>query len=401
MWFHPIHTILYGFLILAALVRAKDTVAVAFVDVKFDDKVAVWSLLLDDRYSRVVAITSGINAHGQAAEELNEYLDRQNGFQGSKRFNKRKLTILQGTNGLGKKAPHEEWWNGKQGIQIPEANSANLQGLLHGSRVRIYQIAPARWDLVQTVINSADANSIDMYMLLHGYNSGQENVQVQRWFLQNLQSWVTQTNPNAKVYFTSSFDSYPDKGGGKQPYSAIVHMFPQEDLDQAVRDPFWRGQLRKAERDLNMPKISVTDDQLDTAIYLARMEPAQNANWRNYLAEYVQETLNQNSHMEGTSKALDRYRHTLLPEFTGENPVTVELADAGHIAALHRYQDSLKRGPQTPMWMQYIKFDDGSNDPGEKIKMLQGNQWDHHGYLLQGANRDEDLKYIERLAKIR
>ncbi|CBQ73209.1 conserved hypothetical protein [Sporisorium reilianum SRZ2] len=400
MRFHPIHTVLYGLLVLAAVVRAQPTVAVAFTDVKFDDKAAIWSLLLNPKYEKVIAVTSGINDHWRAAQELSEYLDRQNSLPVGKHFDTRKLVILKGSNHQDQPAPHEVWWKDIPRMGIHEADAAHVQQALRGNRVAIFQIAPAPYELVKTVIGAADPSSIDTYMLLHGYNSGQVNKAWQRYFLQNLQGLVRDNNPQASVVFTSSFDSYADKGGGKQPYTAIQRMFPNHDLDQAIKDPFWSGQLRKAEK-MGMPAIDVNDKELEEIIYNVRMNPQTNIAWRDYLAQYVQETLDRNADQEATSKTLGRYRNTLLPEFTGNNPVTLELADAGHIAALHRYWDGLRDRKATGMQLVPIKFLDGSDNPDDKIDMARSNRADNHGMLLVGADRDKDLRYIKQLAGMR
>ena len=110
MWFQPLSIIVFGFAIFATLANAAGHVAVAFTDVKFDDKAAVWSLLLDRRYDKVVAIISGVNARGQAAWELHQYVGRQNRVPNVNRFDPNKLTILEGTNALGGAVSHEAWW---------------------------------------------------------------------------------------------------------------------------------------------------------------------------------------------------------------------------------------------------------------------------------------------------
>ncbi len=68
-----------------------------FSDVKFDDKAAVWSLLADPQYQRVVVVTSGINKHRNAAQELVNFVDRQSEHLGSRNL-KDKLKLIEGGN---------------------------------------------------------------------------------------------------------------------------------------------------------------------------------------------------------------------------------------------------------------------------------------------------------------
>ncbi|TKY89323.1 hypothetical protein EX895_001854 [Sporisorium graminicola] len=401
MWFHPIPMILCGLLVLAALASAKPTVAVAFMDVKFDDKAAIWSLMLDDRYSRAIAITSGINAHKKAAQELYEYLGRQNIMPIGKRFDTNKLTILQGDNGLGKAAPHEEWWRNQRELRVAEATEATLRPLLRGNQVRVFQIAPTVPSQVKAVIEAADPGSIDSYMLLHGYNSRQINTEQQVSFLRSLQSELRDRNPMAYVTFTSSFDTYANKDGGKQPYTAIQHMFPKEDLDQAVKDPFWSGQILKAPSELKVGPFRVQDRaQLDSMIYHARMDPLKNKASRQQLLGYVQAGIEAGPRQPQLKNVLHRFENKLVQEFRGNNPVTLELADAAHIAAFHRHLDSIASPRPSGMELRPIKFGAGPYAENARIPFQQGSNWDNHGYLLTGADRDIDLDYIKRLAQI-
>ena len=281
---------LIGLIVLIASVLADDRrVAVAFVDVKFDDKVAVWSLLLDQRYSKVVAITTGIDAHGKAAHELETYLEQQNAMA-NVRFDSNKIQVLAGSNGLGEPAPHEEWWKDGGTAEVDSASEARLQRALHGNKVRVFQIAPTHPELVQRVINAADPDSIDAYMLLHGYNSKQVNMEWQTYFLRNLRSWVLSRNPRAEVYFTSSFDSYAAKNGGKQLFSEISRMSPARDVEQAMRDPFWSRQLLRAYEKGLTPTPFVEQDavKLDNIIYNARTQPEKYQAWRDHIANYIQ-----------------------------------------------------------------------------------------------------------------
>lgn len=316
MRFRPLWPVLIGVFLSVASV-CTDNVAVAFVDVKFDDKAAIWSLLLDRRYDRVIAVTSGINEHGQAAQELHQYLERQNAMASIK-FNPNKIEVLRGTNALQESAPHEKWWQGNPSLATDAADYGKLQRALHGSRVRVFQLAPTTPDQVRTLIDAADAGSIDSYMLLHGYNSRQINMEWQTYFLRNLRSWLVARDPHADVYFTTSFDSYAAKNGGKQLISDIHGMFPEKDLKQALQDPFWSRQLLKAHQEglTSTPFPQQDVKKLDDLIYQARTQPEKYKAWRDYISHYIQnEVLAHHPETSGESRVLGRLRYTLLPEF--------------------------------------------------------------------------------------
>lgn len=397
MWLRPISTILIGFAILVTLVSADPPkAAIAFVDVKFDDKAAVWSLLLDHRYSKVIAVTTGVNDHGRAAFELDGYLNRQNAMANIQ-FDKNKLQILQGSNPLGKAAPHEAWWDGLARLRIAAADRSSLRRSLHGYHVSVFQIAPTAPEQVEAVLRAADPGSIDSYMLLHGYNSRQASMEAQTSFLRRLRTWVQANNPEAEVFFTSSMDTYAEKNGGKQPYSAIQHMFPRHDLDQAMQDPFWSSQLLRAhkQRDLNIAPFPVQDkEQLDSIIYYARTNPEHPNSqlWRAAIRDYIWTALANNPGKEKDNLVLTRLLHTHLPEFTGD--ATLELADAAHIASFHRYQAG-----GSGMQAEPIEFSAHAPAEGEKVRFFPATS-ELHGYLLRGANRDQDLAYIKYLAGV-
>ncbi|SPO23596.1 uncharacterized protein UTRI_03878_B [Ustilago trichophora] len=392
MWFQSFPALLLGVLLSVASVCAG-TVAVAFVDVKFDDKAAVWSLLLDRRYDKVIAITSGINAHGQAAHELRSYLDRQNDMA-NVRFDSGKIQILEGSNVLRVNARHEAWWQGQPSMPLDTAERRTLRGALRGNRVRVFQIAPTDPEQVQMVINAADQGSIDSYMLLHGYNSRQVNMEWQAYFLRNLRSWLQDRSPGAEVYFTTSFDSYAAKDGGKQPIEAIQHMFPDRDLEQAMKDPFWSTQLLRAYPTYTGTRFDVTDTRmLDNLIYHARRYPNDPTGkyWREKIAAYVEKVLEQHPDPRRDDVPLSRLRHTLAHEFTG--PSTLELADANHIAAFHRRLDG-----DTSMHWKPVAYPVGPHEAGQKVSFEDATNEELHGWLLQGADRDADLVHIKRLA---
>ncbi|GAC94015.1 hypothetical protein PHSY_001584 [Pseudozyma hubeiensis SY62] len=398
MWFQRVSLLALSVLLLSVAVRANPpTAAVAFVDVKLDDKAAVWSLLLDQRYSKVIAITTGINEHRRAAYELDQYVDRQNAMANVK-FNKDKLEILQGSNPLPSSAPHEAWWGGQPGLRVAAADESTLRRRLHGYRVSVLQIAPTAPGQVQAVLDAADRGSIVSYMLLHGYNSRQASMRDQTSFLRNLRSWVKANNPNAEVYFTSSMDTYAAKNGGKQPYTAIQHMFPRQDLDQAMRDPFWSSQLLKAHKQegLDIPEFPIQDQQqLDDIILQARTHPnhPNSAAWRNYITQYINTALANNPGRDTDNLVLTRLRHTHLPEFSGD--ATLELADAAHIAAFHRFQDG-----GSNMHAEPVRFAAGPHAEGAKVDFSPATGNELHGYLVRGADRDEDLAYIKQLAGV-
>ncbi|SPO24609.1 uncharacterized protein UTRI_03878 [Ustilago trichophora] len=391
MGFQPFPSLLVGLVLLIASVCASN-VAVAFVDVKFDDKAAVWSLLLDRRYDKVIAITSGVNAHGQAAHELQSYLDRQNDMANVK-FDSGKVQILEGSNVLRANAPHEAWWQGQPSMPLDTAERKVLRSALHGNRVRVFQIAPTDPEQVQMVINAADKGSIDSYMLLHGYNSRQVNMEWQTYFLRNLRKWLQAASPRAEVYFTTSFDSYAAKNGGKQPIEAIQHMFPDRDLDQAMKDPFWSTQLLRAYPRYTNTEFAVTDKRmLDNIIFHARKYPNGKWKlWRDQIAEYVKGVLDEHPDPRHDDVLLSRLRHTLLPEFTG--PSTLELADANHVAAFHRHLDG-----DTNMHWKPVAYPVGPHEAGQKVSFEDATNQELHGWMLKGADRDADLLHIKRLA---
>ncbi|SPC66142.1 uncharacterized protein UHOD_04456 [Ustilago sp. UG-2017b] len=400
MWLRPLSTILLSSLFLFASVCAAKRVAVAFVDVKFDDKAAVWSLMLDSRYDKVIAITEGIDGHGKAAQELQDYLDRQNDIA-NVRVNLRKLKMFSGSNVLGKPPKHERWWKTINGIFVAPAEADALQEELNGNQVRIFQLAPTTEADVQMVIGSADTGSIETYMLLHGYNSRQEDMARQTRFLQNLHSWVIGNNPSAQVIFTSSMDSYAAKDGGKQPLTAIKHIFPQYDLEQAANDNFWARQLSRAyENGHTQEKFLIESESvLEKKILEARMRPEQNEQFRASVREYISRVLNLYKPEEVESdRLLKRLKYTLLPEFT--KATTLELADANHVAAFHRYLDSKQHvnGHDSGLYTIPVHYPDGNHDEDTVVPFQSATETELHGFLLKGAHRDLDLGYIKRLA---
>ncbi|KAJ1581521.1 hypothetical protein NDA11_005109 [Ustilago hordei] len=402
MWLRPLSTILLSSLFLFASVCAAEKVAVAFVDVKFDDKAAIWSLMLDPRYDKVIAITEGINGHEKAAQELQDYLGRQNNIA-NVRVDLGKLRMFSGSNVLGESPGHESWWNTINGISVAPAQAKALRGELNGNQVRIFQLAPTTMADVQMVISSADPGSIESYMLLHGYNSRQEDMRRQQLFLQNLRSWVIQKNPSAQVIFTSSMDSYAAKDGGKQPLTAIKHIFPQYDLEQAVNDHFWARQLIKAHEAGHIEKFPVgNESNLEEKIREARMSPERNEQFRASVRDYITRVLGEYADKDVESKTLlKRLKYTLLPEFTAST--TLELADANHVAAFHRYMDDLQRhgnGHDSGFHTVPVYYPDGDHPENAAVPFQPTTGEKFHGVLLKGANRDLDLGYIKQLASL-
>ncbi|SNX83183.1 uncharacterized protein MEPE_01889 [Melanopsichium pennsylvanicum] len=407
MWFRPLLAVSLGLLIAAISVQAQDrpTAAVAFVDVKFDDKVAIWSLLLDSRYSKVVAITSGIENHGKAASELEQYLERQNAMSNVRKVNLGKIQIFRGTNPFGAEVPHEYWWNDNGEATKPEASEAALGNALRGHKVRVFQLAPSTAEQIRGLFESAEPNSIESYMLLHGYNSRQSNAERGTYLLQNLRAWLKERNPEAELFFTTSHDSYANKQGGKQYIEQIKPMFPKKDLNQAIKDPFWSMQIQKAyeERLTQRPftiKNRVPDlEELDNLIYHARVNPmtVRGREGRKSIASFINKVLKQHPETETESLVLKRFRYTFLPEFAGEP--TLELADANHVAAFHRNLDDWHNRGVSDMYWDRVKYPDGPHDIKTipPFKEATSNS-DAHGWLLRGADRDEDLLHIKRLA---
>ncbi|SOV03971.1 uncharacterized protein UDID_04456 [Ustilago sp. UG-2017a] len=400
MWLRPLSTILLSSLFLFASVCAVKRVAVAFVDVKFDDKAAVWSLMLDSRYDKVIAITEGINGHGKAAQELQDYLYRQNHII-NVRVNLEKLRMFSGSNVLGKPPKHESWWKTINGIFVTPAKADALKEELNGNQVRIFQLAPTTEADVKMVIRSADTGSIETYMLLHGYNSRQEDMARQTRFLRNLRSLVIGNNPMAEVIFTSSMDSYATKDGGKQPLTAIEHIFPKYDLEQAANDNFWARQLSRAyETGRTQEKFLIeSESDLEKKILEARMRPEQNEQFRVSVGEYISRVLNHYEPEQVESDLLlKRLKYTLLPEFT--EATTLELADAIHVAAFHRYLDSKQHanGHDYGLHTIPVHYPDGNHHENTVVPFQSATGKELHGVLLKGANRDLDLSYIKRLA---
>ncbi|SAM82506.1 uncharacterized protein UBRO_04456 [Ustilago bromivora] len=401
MWLRPLSTILLSSLFLFASVCAAERVAVAFVDVKFDDKAAIWSLMLDSRYDKVIAITEGINGHEKAAQELQDYLGRQNDIA-KVRVNLRKLRMFSGSNVLGEPPKHESWWKTINGIFVAPAKADALREELNGNQVRIFQLAPTTEDDVQMVISSADPGSIETYMLLHGYNSRQGNMASQTRFLRNLRSWVIRNNPSAQVIFTSSMDSYAAKDGGKQPLTAIKHIFPQYDLKQAANDNFWARQLRKAyETRYTQEEFQIgSESDLEKRILEARVHPEQNEQFRANVRDYIRQVLDQYTPDQVERDVLlKRLKYTLLPEFT--EATTLELADAIHVAAFHRYLDSMQQhgnGHGSGLYTVPVHYPDGNHLETTVVPFQSATGKELHGLLLKGAHRDLDLGYIKRLA---
>lgn len=402
MWFRPLPAFFFGLFLLIATVFANGPlkVAVAFVDVKFDDKAAIWSLLLDSRYSKVIAITTGMEGHGRAAYELMGFLDRQNQMPNQNlHVDSSKLHLFQGGNPLGKAASHENWWDNNPWHNIPSLSHDALREELEGEQVRIFQIAPTAPDDVLTVLSAADRDSIESYMLLHGYNSRQGSMAAQTEFLRSLRTWLQSYSPRAEVYFTTSAQSYPEKNGGKQPIDAVRELFHPQDLDQAIQDGFWSRQLKAASpyvSDETRQLLPLQDTQaLDSYIYHARMRPEQYERIRQALVHYVREAL-ANPNLEPNSAVRFRLQHTLLPEFSGRS--TVELADAAHIAAFHQYMDSTQ-GIPAHVRAAPAHYPIGPHDEGKSVgfERARGDD-DVHGMLITRADRDTDLLYIKRLA---
>ncbi|KAJ1026744.1 hypothetical protein NDA16_002041 [Ustilago loliicola] len=221
----------------------------------------------------------------------------------------------------------------------------------------------------------------------------------QTYFLRNLRSWVTEKNPNAQVIFTSSMDSYAARDGGKQPVTAIKDMFPKYDLDQAANDNFWARQLRKAyQTRLTDKPFPIQDDaQLENVIFAARMHPEENERWRTDILNYIKEVLNQHPpDVQDSNVVLRRLKYTLLPEFS--RPTTLELADAAHVAAFHRYLDDPHDGQNTGLRVVPVVYPNGDHAEDAAVPFQPTDANEFHGLLLEGADRDIDLNYIKRLA---
>ncbi|KAJ1026367.1 hypothetical protein NDA13_003748 [Ustilago tritici] len=355
--------------------------------------------MLDSRYDKVIAITEGIKEHEKAAQELQDYLDRQNDIA-NVRVNLGKLKMFSGSNVLGQPPGHESWWKTINGIFVAPAEADALQEELNGNKVRIFQLAPTTEADVQKVISSADPGSIETYMLLHGYNSRQENMARQTRFLRNLRSWVIGNNPSAQVIFTSSMDSYAAKDGGKQPLTAIKHIFPQYDLEQAANDNFWARKLKGVYESRLTDKKFPIESELEKKILEARMRPEQNEQFRASVRDYISGVLRQyNTEQVEGNVLLKRLKHTVLPEFT--TAATLELADAIHVAAFHRYLDSMQQhgnGHDSGLYTVPVHYPDGNHPENSAVPFQSATGKELHGLLLKGANRDLDLGYIKRLA---
>lgn len=373
-------------------------VAVVFSDVKFDDKAAVWSLLADPQYQRVVVVTSGINKHRNAAQELVNFVDRQNEHLGSRDL-KDKLKIMQGGNPLGVDAPHEVWYDGVPAMRIPRLNARDMHRELAGKEVAIFQIAPAQLDDVRLVIDSADHGTVQSLMLLHGYNSRQADMAAQERFILQLRPLVKRNNPQGEVYFTSSFQSYAAKDGGKQPLEWVAQRFAPYDVDQAMRDPFWSQQIRAGSQFLpaghQSPLPLHSREGLDRYIFEARREPARYAARRQAIYHHVNAILNSMSAEQKEQKArlVGRLENTFKPEFGGAR-TTIEMADAAHIAHFHRAQAADGAGG---VWARYER---GVTAPGSAAGFQEVAHPAHaDGVLLQGGHTAMDRAWIDQLVR--
>jgi hypothetical protein len=378
--------------------NGRGKVAVVFSDVKFDDKAAVWSLLADPQYQRVVVVTSGINKHRNAAQELVNFVDRQNENLGSRNL-KDKLKLIEGGNPLGMEAPHEVWYNGVPAMQIPRLNARDMHRELAGKKVAIFQIAPAQLDDVKLVIDSADHGTVQSLMLLHGYNSRQADMAAQERFLLQLRPLVKRNNPEGEVYFTSSFQSYAAKDGGKQPLQWVAQRFAPYDVDQAMRDPFWSQQIRAGSQFLpagHQSPLPLHDREgLDRYIFEARRDPTRYAARRHAIYHHVDAILNSMSAEQKQERArlVGRLENTFKPEFGGAG-TTIEMADAAHIAHFHRAQAANGAGG---VWARYER---GVTAPGAAAGFQQVTHPAHaDGVLLQGGHTALDRAWIDGLVR--
>lgn len=382
----------------------KRKVAVVFSDVKFDDKVAIWSLMRDPQYQRVLVITSGIDAHHTATTSLLQFIRSQNlSPTYSLRVDRSKLTVLHGHNGLGVPAPHEVWYHGLQPTQFNDMTDVTLRAALEGKRVAIFQIAPTPLADVAAVLRNADRGSVQSLMLLHGYNTRQATMVAQEQFITSLRPMLKATNPLAEVYFTSSFASYPGKDGGKHPLGWVRAVFPPAEVEQALKDPFWSQQLIRGRRYISDPDILSllpldNPAELDAMVYLARSDPAHHQAERRRIFQYVVAVL-EKIHPGHLDERLEgRLQNTFAPEFLGET--TVELADAGHIALFHRYM----AGEQPPRITSIpVRFPLGVTDAraNPAFEMDFASHLTPHGKLLLGGSTALDRAWIEALAYLR
>lgn len=382
----------------------KRKVAVVFSDVKFDDKAAIWTLMLDPQYYRVLVITSGIDAHHTAATSLLEFFHAQGRSPTiSLRVDKTKLLILHGNNPLSDPAPHEVWYHGLQPTQFNDVSDLTLQAALHGKSVAVFQIAPTPLADVEAVLRNADPGSVKSVMLLHGYNSRQVTMAEQERFITSLRPLLKASNPRAEVYFTSTFASYPNKDGGKQPLQWVRSFFPRQEVEQALKDPFWSGQLIRGRRYISDPAVLSllpldNPAELDRLVFLARSDPSRHTAERQHIVTYVNAVLEkiQPGHLD--ERLEGRYKHTFLPEFTGQT--TVELADAAHIAMFHRFMAD--KQPSTIASLD-VRYPHGVTDEraNPAFETDFGFALIPHGKLIIGGRADLDRAWIEDLAHFR
>ncbi len=248
------------------------------------------------------------------------------------------------------------------------------------------------------MINAADYGSIRSFMLLHGYNSRQMTNAQQTEFVQNLRRWVKARNPDSEVFFTTSFDSYASLKGGKQPLRDLETMFPAYDIDQAMKDPFWSRQLIRGQQLSGKPMpfdYGGDPKVLDDWIYQARRYPEQNAYFRGAIADYIRNDILADRHAGENNLVMNRLRNTHLPEF--EQPTTLELADANHVAAFHR---ALDHGQASGMHFEPTHYPSAPRRPGDAIKLepVEQRGGDMHALLLKNADVTHDLAWIQNLA---
>lgn len=379
-------------------------VAVVFSDIKFDDKAAIWSLMRDPQYYRVLVITSGIDEHHKATTSLLQFVRSQNKSPAATlRVDRTKLLFLHGHNALGIPAPHEVWFDGLKATQYNDLSDMSLKAMLQGQSVAIFQIAPTPLADVNAVLQNADPGSVKSYMLLHGYNARQATMAEQERFITSLRPLLQAKNPEAEVYFTSTFASYPAKDGGKHPVEWVRGLFPSEEVEQALKDPFWSQQLIRGRQYVTDPAVLSLlplDDtaQLDRMVYLARSDPVRHEALRQRIVQYVNAVLRIIGPNHLDERLEGRFKNTFIPEFTGRT--TVELADAGHIALFHRYM----AGQQPPVISSLdVRFPQGITNEraNPAFETDFASHLAPHGKLLIGASTELDRKWIEGLATLR
>lgn len=337
-------------------VAAQPRAAVVFTDVKLDDKVGIDHLSCIGIYDHVTAVITGVKDTQRAHSDLRDFLNSMELLRAASV--KCSPVFVLGVESMNEKpVPHEVNFIG-DGIPVPSFVD-NINGWFQSSTiVDIYQIAPTPKIYVATV---ADVNHVQVgrYHLVHGYNSkqwddnGKESDVAQGEFLHNLTKYIRSKHENPAVVFTNNFASFEPAGAGSsQLYSDVKPFLPEDHLEAALNDPFHTKKLLEVQKALHDFGISIdatlfpdpesygrdlqpTKEYLQALVLEARKnEPGtQGQILRQHFINYIDESVKALERVEGCdTKMLLRVKTHVLGAF--RKPLSVELCDANHIAAV-------------------------------------------------------------------